>query len=144
MDDPYLKRRYGFVHFETLAQQLEKMRCALTIAFIPYNYSRSDHLTVELLRRCSDRFSISVHGCDHTGSEFASLDEAWLTGTTVCALERMEAHKKRTQDAPVRQRNGIPTRKVLNQSHTCVEGLRDRRRSPQLNALALWTIEKVL
>lgn len=97
VDDPYLRRRYGFVHYETLVEQLEKTRGALTVAFIPYNYRRSDPRTIELLRRHSDHFSICVHGCDHTGGEFASLDEAWLMGTTSCALERMESHKDRTQ-----------------------------------------------
>lgn len=97
VDDPYLKRRYGFLHYETLVQELEKARGALTIAFIPYNYRRSDLRTVELLRRYIDRFSICVHGCDHTGGEFASLDESWLVGTTSYALARMESHTSRTQ-----------------------------------------------
>ena len=97
VDDPYLKKRYGFLRYETLVQELEKARGALTIAFIPYNYRRSDLRTVELLRRYIDRFSICVHGCDHTGGEFASLDEAWLVGTTIGALERMESHTHRTQ-----------------------------------------------
>jgi hypothetical protein len=97
VDDPYLKRRYGFVYYETLIQELERTRGAVTIAFIPYNYRRSDLRTVEILRRYSDRFSICVHGCDHTGGEFASLDESWLVGTTTGALERMELHTNRTQ-----------------------------------------------
>jgi|CXWL01.1.fsa_nt_gi hypothetical protein len=97
VDDPYLKRRYGFLRYETLVQELERTQGALTIAFIPYNYRRSDLRTVELLRRYSNRFSICVHGCDHTGGEFASLDEAWLVGTTISALERMESHTNRTQ-----------------------------------------------
>jgi hypothetical protein len=97
VDDPYLKRRYGFLRYETLVQELERTRGALTIAFIPYNYRRSDLRTVELLRRHIDRFSICVHGCDHTGGEFANLDEAWLVGTTIGALERMGSHTSRTQ-----------------------------------------------
>jgi hypothetical protein len=97
VDDPYLKKRYGFIHYETLVRELERMRGALTIAFIPYNYRRSDLRTVDLLRRHSDRISIAVHGFDHTGSEFASLDEVWLTGTATSALERMESHTDWTQ-----------------------------------------------
>ena len=97
VDDPYLKRRYGFLRYETLLQELERTQGAFTIAFIPYNYRRSDLRTVELLRRFIDRFSICVHGCDHTGGEFASLDESWLVGTTIGALERMESHTNRTE-----------------------------------------------
>jgi len=96
VDDPYLKGRYGFVHYETLIRELERNSGALTVAFIPYNYRRSDPCTVELLCGHPDRFSIAVHGCDHTGGEFASLDESWLAGTTACALERMEDHARRT------------------------------------------------
>jgi len=97
VDDPYLKKRYGFVHYETLVQELERTRGALTIAFIPYNYCRSDPQTVSLLLHHTDRFSIAIHGCDHTGGEFASLNEAWLAGTATCALERMESHTDRTK-----------------------------------------------
>jgi hypothetical protein len=96
VDDPYLKRRYGFVHYETLVREFERTRGALTVAFIPYNHRRSDPQTVGLLRQHSDRISIAVHGCDHTGGEFASLDESWLAGTVTCALERMEAHTRQT------------------------------------------------
>jgi hypothetical protein len=97
VDDPYLKRRYGFIHYETLLGELHKVGGALTVAFIPYNYRRSDPKTVEILRSHSERFSIAVHGCDHTGGEFASLDQDWLAGTADCALELMEAHTGRTQ-----------------------------------------------
>ena len=97
VDDPYLKGRYGFLHYQTLLNELQRIEGALTIAFIPYNYRRSDPRTVALLRAHSDRFSIAVHGCDHTGGEFASLDESWLAGTATRALERMETHTKLTQ-----------------------------------------------
>lgn len=96
VDDPYLKRRYGFVNYEVLIQELVRTGGALTVAFIPYNYRRSEPETVELLRRHSNHFSIAVHGCDHTGGEFASLDPAWLEGTAACALERMKTHTRLT------------------------------------------------
>jgi hypothetical protein len=97
VDDPYLKRRYGFVHYETLIDELARIDGALTVAFIPYNFRRSSHETTELLLHHSQRFSICVHGCDHTAGEFSRLDEEWLAGTTACALQRMEAHKSLTQ-----------------------------------------------
>ncbi|NJL17412.1 MAG: hypothetical protein HC938_09645 [Nitrospira sp.] len=97
VDDPYLKRRYGFVHYETLIDELARIDGALTIAFIPYNFHRTSQETVELLLHHTQRFSICVHGCDHTAGEFSRLDEEWLAGTTACALERMEAHESLTQ-----------------------------------------------
>lgn len=92
VDDPSLKARYGFVHYQSLVEELEKTQSALTIGFIPFNHRRSDASTIELVRDHSERLSIAVHGCDHTKGEFASRDEQWLTGTAARALERMEAH----------------------------------------------------
>ena len=97
IDDPSLQKRYGFVEYETLLPEIKKLGCALTIAFIPYNHRRSDPKIVDLARRHQRQFSITVHGCDHTGGEFASCDERWLNGITNCALERMDSHFRRTQ-----------------------------------------------
>jgi hypothetical protein len=97
IDDPSLKKRYGFVRYETLLAQLQKSRSALSVAFIPYNYRRSDTHTINQVLAARDRFSIAVHGCDHTGGEFASLNESWLTGLSQCARDRMESHSKRTR-----------------------------------------------
>lgn len=96
VDDPYLKERYGFINYENLVGTLQKEGGAVTIAFIPYNYRRSDAKTVDLLLRNSSRFSIALHGCDHTDNEFASLNEAWLTSTIGCALDRMDDHARLT------------------------------------------------
>jgi hypothetical protein len=96
VDDPYLKKRYGFINYENLIGTLQKEGGAVTIAFIPYNYRRSDAETIDLLLRNSNHFSIAVHGCDHTGGEFASLIEPWLTSTIGCALDRMEDHSRQT------------------------------------------------
>ena len=94
LDDPYLKKRYGFVRYADLVKALQSTGGALTVAFIPYNYRRSDPRTVALLKSHAERFSIAVHGCDHTGGEFASLNEGWLAGTADCALELMQAHSR--------------------------------------------------
>jgi hypothetical protein len=97
LDDPYLKKRYGFVNYEALLREFDRTGGALTVGFIPRNYRRSALQTVALLRRHADRFSIAVHGCDHTSGEFAGLDEAWLIGTAARSLELMTAHTGRTQ-----------------------------------------------
>lgn len=97
IDDPYLKKRYGFLRYEPLAQELQQTGCSLTVAFIPYNYWRSDRRITNMLRGQQDRFSIAVHGCDHTSGEFASLDEMWLNQKARWALERMDAHTKRME-----------------------------------------------
>ena len=97
IDDPYLRKRYGFLQYETLAHELRETGCSLTVAFIPYNYWRSDRRITNLLRGQRDRFSIAIHGCDHTSGEFASPDEMWLNQKARWALERMDIHTKLTQ-----------------------------------------------
>jgi hypothetical protein len=96
IDDPSLKARYGHILFKSLAADLSRTGVALTVAFIPFNYRRSSLRIVEMLRTIPDRFSIAVHGCDHTRGEYASTDWAWLDGTTTCALDRMEQHRRLT------------------------------------------------
>jgi hypothetical protein len=97
IDDPYLRKRYGFLQYEALADELRQTGCCLTVGFIPYNYWRSDRRITNMLRGQRDQFSIAVHGCDHTSGEFASLDEIWLNQKARWALERMDIHAKLTQ-----------------------------------------------
>jgi hypothetical protein len=97
IDDPYLRKRYGFLRYEPLAHELQQTGCSLTVGFIPYNYRRSDRRITNMLRGQRDRFSIAVHGCDHTSDEFASQDEMWLNQKARWALERMDMHTKLTQ-----------------------------------------------
>lgn len=96
IDDPHLKKRYGFVDYVTLTDTVDATQSALTIAFIPYNYSRSDPSVVRLMAVRTRQFSITVHGCDHTGGEFASSDLRQLQGLASLALERMEKHRRLT------------------------------------------------
>ncbi|MGO9527334.1 MAG: hypothetical protein ACLPT4_06535 [Verrucomicrobiia bacterium] len=97
IDDPYLRKRYGFLRYETLAHELQQTGCSLTVGFIPYNYWRSDRRVTNMLRGQRDRFSITVHGCDHTNGEFASQDEMWLNQKARLALKRMDTHTRLTQ-----------------------------------------------
>lgn len=92
IDDPYLRESYGFVKYRSLISEIRQNAGALTIAFIPYNYKRSDPKLVKFLLKHSDHFSIAVHGCDHTAGEYSSTDSFWLKGTTELAKNRMETH----------------------------------------------------
>jgi hypothetical protein len=97
VDDPYLRERYGFIRYHNLLNELRRCGCALSIAFIPYNYRRTEPQFASVLCGWPDQFSIAVHGCDHTGGEFASVNEQWLTGISSRALERMERHTAGTR-----------------------------------------------
>ena len=47
-----------------------------------------------LFRTHPDRFSVCVHGCDHTRGEFCITDEPEIRHRTTCALWRMEKHQQ--------------------------------------------------
>jgi hypothetical protein len=76
IDDPALRTHYGFVDLQRLATLSVEHRFTCTIAFIPWNWNRSRSSAVELFRRHADRLSLSIHGCDHTGGEFAVRNTA--------------------------------------------------------------------
>ncbi len=92
IDDPLLRPRYGFLRFDRLVAEMEAHRFATTLAFIPWNYRRTDARVAELLRAHGERFSLCIHGCDHTAAEFADDDEAMLRDKARTAISRMRAH----------------------------------------------------
>jgi hypothetical protein len=97
IDDPVLRRRYGFLDFERLASSIRKTGCGVTIGFIPWNFRRTSARMASLFAAHSPSLDICVHGCDHTGNEFGVRDAALLTQKAGLALERMEAHESRTR-----------------------------------------------
>lgn len=96
IDDPLLRERYGFLDFRQLESRLAASPFSLNIAFIPWNYRRTDRRAAERFKRRDHRFSVSIHGCDHTRAEFSSADEAWLRRQARRALSRMETHQQLT------------------------------------------------
>ena len=96
VDDPLLREKYGFLDFNRLQSRLAASPFAVNIAFIPWNYRRTDQQTGERFKGPNRRFSISVHGCDHTKAEFGSCDEGWLRQQARRALSRMDAHERLT------------------------------------------------
>lgn len=71
IDDPWLRQPYGFVDYISLLEQMERHNFHTTIAFIPWNYDRSQANVVSLFREHRDRFSITIHGDNHDHKEFA-------------------------------------------------------------------------
>jgi len=99
IDDPLLRPDYGYVNYESFLAWMKQHRFSTNIAFIPWNYARSHSSVVRLFREHPDKFSLSVHGCDHTGSEFGHQEKDWLAGRSREALTRMEQHAARTKIA---------------------------------------------
>lgn len=95
IDDPPLRPRYGFLKLSELLAFLDESRSAANLAFIPWNAGRSQTAVVNQVRGAR-RLALCIHGCDHTGAEFASQDEAWLDMLVRLALERMDGHQRQT------------------------------------------------
>ncbi len=122
IDDPLLKPKYGYLDYVSLLQEMREHKFFTEIAFIPWNYRRSDPETVRLFLENMDYLSICVHGCNHVGNEFGGRNYQELVALSSTALWRMEQHKKIT---------GLPYDPVMvfpqgYFSLTAIQALKDR------------------
>jgi len=70
IDDPWLTEPYGHLSFVGLLNEMRKANFHTTIAFIPWNFDRSQPDVMSLIRNSPERFSIAIHGNNHDGQEF--------------------------------------------------------------------------
>lgn len=96
IDDPTLKERYGFLNFRKLLHVMDTIDFVSTIAFIPWNYTRTKKEISCLFKERADRLSLCIHGCDHTQGEFANHDLSILELKAKTALARMVEHERLT------------------------------------------------
>ncbi|TRZ48663.1 hypothetical protein D4S03_09385 [bacterium] len=104
IDDPLLRENYGFLNYRKLLNLMDKHNFFTTIAFIPFNFNRTDKRIAALFRERPDRFSLCVHGCDHTKGEFGKTDFNHLDDKVKLATARMIEHERRT---------GIPFDRIM-------------------------------
>jgi hypothetical protein len=93
IDDPWLREPYGDLTYKGLLKEMEKHDFHTTIAFIPWNYDRSEAEAVSLFRNHPERFSICIHGDNHDHKEFEDLGSKPLSLQTAAlkqSLARME------------------------------------------------------
>ena len=102
VDDPLLKPRYGFMRFRDAVELMDSHNFTTTIAFIPWNWRRTNPETVLQFHERVDRLSICVHGCDHTAGEFAARSTALLNRRIKIAGRRMELLSQKTLLQPDR------------------------------------------
>jgi len=96
IDDPLLKPRYGFCDFPKLRSLMQRYGFTTNIAFIPWNWRRTSPAAAKFFNDESRLFSVSIHGCDHTAGEFASISTEGLNAKTQLARSRMRKHQLRT------------------------------------------------
>jgi hypothetical protein len=112
IDDPWLRQTYGYVDYSGLLEEMEKHGFHTTIAFIPWNYDRSESGTVSLFRNHPDRFSIAIHGDNHDHKEFTDYRSKPLNvqiADLKQSLARMEQFRALT---------GIPYDRVMVFPHS--------------------------
>jgi len=93
VDDPNLKPRYGYFDFKKTLDFMTQHNFTTNISFIPWNYKSAHPRVVEMLKMHADRYSLSVHGCDHTANEFGSSDILQLNNKIKLAQQRMNYQK---------------------------------------------------
>jgi hypothetical protein len=96
VDDPLLRRRYGWFEYDNVLAELAAEEYAMTVAFISSNYRRSDPRVAGQVARHSDLLSICVHGCDHTGGEFGETSAPSIESKAATSMANMERHRKLT------------------------------------------------
>jgi hypothetical protein len=104
IDDPLLRKHYGFLNFETLLHLASEHNFHASIAFIPHNFKRNSRQVTRMFHDNAARLSICFHGNDHTGGEFASRDPKLLDALLRVAEARMAFHERMT---------GIPCDRVM-------------------------------
>jgi peptidoglycan/xylan/chitin deacetylase (PgdA/CDA1 family) len=73
IDDLWLREPYGNVNYEKLLQEMERHNFHTTLAFIPWNYDRSQPKLVKLFAAHPEMYSICIHGNNHIHQEFGPL-----------------------------------------------------------------------
>lgn len=99
IDDPWLREPYGHLNYTNLLKEMEQHNFHTTIAFIPWNYDRSQAQAVTVFRSHPERFSICVHGDNHDHKEFDDMESKSLSVQTAAikqSLARMEKFQKLT------------------------------------------------
>jgi hypothetical protein len=96
VDDPLLRPQHGFLDFRRALELMDEHNFTMSLAFIPWNWRRTHPDVVKLFQQRSDRFSLSIHGCDHIAGEFATRSLAELNARTKIASQRMESLCERT------------------------------------------------
>ena len=96
IDDPLIRPQYGCLNYKKLLEAMESHNFFTEIAFIPWNYKRSNAETIRLIHDNADYYALCVHGCNHLGNEFGGSDYQEISNLASTALWRMEQHKRLT------------------------------------------------
>lgn len=94
IDDPSLKMDYGFLNYQNLLKILKQKEMTASIAFIPWNWRKTRKEVAGLFLANPERYSLAIHGCDHTWAEFGGSNGNALLKKSNEAILRMEKHRE--------------------------------------------------
>lgn len=104
IDDPLLRKNYGFVNYDSLLDEMEHHNFFINIAFIPWNYRRTEENIADAFRKKSNRLAIGIHGYEHTRRELGTTNPEEIDQIVKLSLQKMRSHE---------ERYGIPFDKVM-------------------------------
>jgi len=93
IDDPLLRKNYGFLNFDSLLKLCRQHNFHATIAFIPHNFARNSAKITRMFRDNPERLSICFHGNDHTNAELATTDREQIERMVAIAKDRIKRHQ---------------------------------------------------
>jgi hypothetical protein len=100
IDDPWLTEPFGCLSYKAILAEMNQHDFHTTIAFIPWNFDRSEPEVVELFQSHRNRFSICFHGNNHKSQEFAEYSKVPLAEQIACikqGVARMAKLKELTR-----------------------------------------------
>jgi hypothetical protein len=112
IDDLWLSEPYGHVNYEDLLRQSQVHNFHSTIAFIPWNFDRSEAGVAALFRENPDRLSICIHGNNHVHQEFGPLNSHPLEKQAADMLQGLARMEK------FRELTGVPYDAVMVFPHS--------------------------
>jgi hypothetical protein len=115
IDDPWLREPYGHLNYKNLLAEMGKHNFHTTIAFIPWNFDRSQASIVSLFRAHPDHFSICVHGDNHDHKEFEGFRSKPL------GLQAADLRQGLARMAEFHRLTGIPFDRVFVFPHSIGE-----------------------
>ncbi len=81
IDDPWLTEPYGQLNYTAFLKEMQTAKFHTTIAFIPWNYDRSEPEAIDIFKNNPDHYSLCVHGNNHDHREFykykTDKDDPW-------------------------------------------------------------------
>lgn len=92
IDDPWLLDAYGHFDYARILEQMALANYHTTIAFVPWNYDRSERDAVEIVKANPQRFSVCVHGNNHNHREFYRYEAQPGDQEKPCSLAEQTAH----------------------------------------------------